>query len=178
MLSDIVHAATGTISGATSGATSGGAIGGVPGAVIGGIASGIASGIGGLADIGINETLRKDQLDLKKDLYQYNLENIQALPNTLLNVGALTDVNKLYPYIEVYDCTETEKQALRNKIKYNGMSIGVISEGLSNYLIDDASERSFIKGQIIRIDLHDDYHMLKNIRQEFETGFFINRGGN
>lgn len=124
-----------------------------------------------------NNRLREDQLDLKKDLYQYNLENIQALPNTVLNIGTLTDVNKLYPYIEVYDCTEVEKQALRNKIKYNGMSIGVISEGLSQYLIDSPSERSFIKGQIIRIDLHDDYHMLKTIKEELEIGFFINKGG-
>lgn len=177
-MNDITNAVTGTISGITGGATTGFAVGGPAGAVAGGIVSGIASGIGGALDVSINDTLRKDQLDLKKDLYNYTLQNIQALPNTILNVGTLNDVNKLYPYIEVYDCTSVEKQALLNKIKYNGMSIGVISEGLSEYIIDHASDRSFIKGQIIKIDLHDDYHMLKQIRQEFETGFFINRGGN
>ena len=125
---DITNAAVGTLQGLTTGAMIGG--GGVGGAIGAGV-GGIGSAITGAADVIINEQLRNEAMDYTKDLYAYSLGNIRALPNVLTQVGAFDITNKVFPIIEYYTATDTEKEALRNKIKYNGMTvmrIGTIQE--------------------------------------------------
>jgi hypothetical protein len=109
-------------------------------------------------------------LDYSRDLYGYSLGNIKALPDSLSKTSALAYNNKLFPFLEYYSCTSTEKDALRNKIKYNGMTvmrIGTVQEFLR-------AERTYIKAKIIRIeDLEDEYHMLNEIASEMSKGVFI-----
>lgn len=168
---EIIGAAIGTVQGGMMGAASGMQYG--PGAAIAGGAGGtLASLGGGIADVYFNEQLRNEALDYTKDMYGYNLGNIQALPTSLTKTSAFTYNNKIFPILEYYTCTEQEKQALRDKIKYNGMTvmrIGTIAEFIPN------AEKQYIKGRIIRLEgIEEDYHFLKAISEEiFKGAFFL-----
>lgn len=167
-INDIVSAEVGTGTGLAAGAASGGMLGGLVGATAGTIVGYGASLAGGLADIHINQKLREEQLSLKKDLWNYSLQNIQALPQTLSKVGALNANNKLFPFIEVYDCTEEEKEAIRNKIIYNGMTINRIGQ-----ILDFMSEDRFLQCTLIRTDIHDEWNVIRNIKDELEMGVYL-----
>lgn len=162
--------ATGTIQGGVSGATTGALVGGGWGALIGGITGSATSLAGGIADIYYNNKLRAEALDYTKDMYGFNLENIKAMPNTLTKVSAFNGNNKIYPVLEYYTCTEVEREAFKNKIKYNGMTVGVIDK-IENYL---QVEPTYIKGKIIRLEnLEEDFHIAKVISDEIYKGVFI-----
>ena len=167
---EIIGAAIGTVQGGMMGAASGMQYG--PGAAIaGGVGGTLASLGGGIADIYFNEQLRNEALDYTKDMYGYNLGNIQALPTSLTKTSAFTYNNKIFPILEYYTCTDQEKQALRDKIKYNGMTvmrIGTIAEFIPN------AEKQYIKGRIIRLEgIEEDYHFLKAISEEIFKGAFF-----
>lgn len=165
-----IGAITGTAQGATSGAMVGMMTGNPYAALAGGIIGGSASGIAGIADIKLNEQLRREALDYSQDQFGYQLQNIQALPYSLTKVGAQNNDYKLFPFLEFYTCSDTEKQALRDKIKYNGMTImriGTIEEFMQ-------PERSYIKGKLIRLEtISDDYHIVNMISKELNEGVFI-----
>lgn len=169
-VNDVFNAVTGTMQGGVTGAAAGGIAGGPFGAIAGAAVGTVASAAGGIIDVSINEKLRNDALDLTKDQFGYNLGNIQARPNTLSKTGSMNIDNPYIPYLEYYTCTEQEKEALRNKIKYNGMTVMRIGK-IVDYI---KNEPTFIKGKIIRFEnLEDDYHLAKSIAQEINKGVFI-----
>jgi hypothetical protein len=155
-IQDIAGMAVGTVQGAATGAV---LSGNLAGAAVG---AGV-SAVGGVADLYINEQLRKEGLDYTRDMFGFQMGNIQALPNVLTKIGAF-DINyKNFPFVEYYTCTDVEKEALRNKIKYNGMTVGRIDK-ISNFI---GSSETYIKGQVIRItNLHEDTHLLNAIYNE------------
>lgn len=172
-ISSIFNAFTGTATGAVGGAATGGKLGGPTGAIAGAAVGGISSAAGGIADVYIGEKLRNDALDLSKDQFNFSLENIQALPNTLSKVSSFDYNNKIFPILEYYSCTEQEKVIFRNKMKYNGMTIMRIDK-LSNFITAD---ESFVKGQLIRLnDISEDYHMAQVIADELFNGLYIQEG--
>lgn len=104
------------------------------------------------------------------DQFNFQLGNIQALPMSLTKSSALTYNNKIWPILEYYTATDVEKEALINKLKYNGMTVMVIDE-IRNYL---QLEPSFIQGQMIRLeDLSDDSHIAYAIYDEIKKGVYI-----
>lgn len=167
---EVVSAITGTVQGAVQGAMGGALAGGGTGAMIGGVVGGTASAIGGAIDVMNNEKLRQEALDYTKDNFGYQLGNIKALPDSLVKLPAQTYNNKIYPFVEFYTCTDEEKEALRNKLKYNGMTImriGSIGQFLHN-------DYSYIKGQLIRLeDTGCDSHEVMYIASELNKGVFI-----
>ena len=169
-------AAAGTLQGAASGAMIGSmAGGGILGAAAGAVLGGTISGIGGVQDIKYNQMLRNEAIDFTKDNFGYQLGNIQALPNTLSRVSAFNNNNKLFPVLEYYTATDVEKEALENKIKYNGMTVMCIGT-IEDYVTYD---ESYIKGKIIRMPLlSDDFHVANNIVQEINQGLYIQGGNN
>ena len=162
--------ASGVISSAFGGATSGALIGGPVGGVVGGLIGAGASIAGGLRDIDLNNKLRNEAIDFAKDNFGYQMGNIQALPDNLTKVSSFNQNNKFFPILEYYTCTETEKQALINKIKYNGMTvmrIGTISEFMKD-------EPTYIKGQLIRLEtIKEDTTYINEIANEINKGVFI-----
>lgn len=170
-INDIVSAYTGTVTGATSGAVTGAmAGGGVWGAVAGGLVGGAASGVAGAADVKINQLLRMEAIDYTKDQFGYQLQTIRARPDTLSRTTSFNINNKYFPYIEIFSCTDVEKEALENKIKYNGMTVMRIGR-ISDFL---QSTPSYIKGQLIRLEnLDDDFHVANTISGEINKGMFI-----
>lgn len=163
--------AAGVISSAFGGATSGAIVSGnAVGGVVGGLIGAGASIAGGLRDIELNNKLRNEALDFAKDNFGYQMGNIKALPDNLTKVSSFNQNNKFFPILEYYTCTETEKQALINKIKYNGMTvmrIGTISEFMKD-------EPTYIKGQLIRLEtIKEDTTYINEIANEINKGVFI-----
>lgn len=160
----------GAASTALGGAFSGAILGGGLGAGIGAGLGGGLSVLAGIRDLQLNDKLRTEAIDYLKDQFGYQLGNIQALPDSLGKTTAFTYNNKIFPILEYYTCTDEEKEALKNKIYYNGMTvmrIGTISEFIR-------SEPSYIKGQIIRLEgTENNYHVVNEIANEINKGVFI-----
>lgn len=159
----------GVIGGMTGGAmagTKGGIAGMASGLVVGGIGSAVAGGI----DMILNERTRIEALDYTKDQFGYSLGNIQAIPTSLSKTSAFTYNNKIFPILEFYTCTEEEKRALENKLKYNGMTvmrIGTIQEFIRE-------TPTYIKGKLIRLEnTGEDFHYVSELAKEFDKGVFI-----
>ena len=161
-IGDIASLVGGTASGAA-----GGALVGPIGAAVGGV----ISAVGGAIDIGINEKLRAEAMDYKRDMFGMQMGNIQALPSNITKTTAFTYNNKIFPILEYYTCTDEEKTALTNKLKYNGMTVGRIGK-IADYLANASDQ--YIKGRIIRIEgVSDDFHYYKAISDEIYKGAFF-----
>lgn len=166
--------AAGTVGAAVQGGSAGLTAGGPVGAVAGAVVGGALSLIGGLRDRELNDRLRAETIDYAKDQFGYQLGNIKALPQSLSKVSAYNVDNKYFPFLEYYTCSEVEKQALRDKIKYNGMTvmtIGTMREYVLNYSGEDPM---YFKGKLIRLaDFDGDYHILNALAAEINKGVFI-----
>ena len=153
--------------GGIAGGAAGGALAGAGGAVIG---AGI-SAIGGAADIAIGDKLRAEAMDYKRDMFGMQMGNIQALPTNITKTTAFTYNNKLFPILEYYTCTIEERNALLDKLRYNGMTVGRIGK-IADYLANASDQ--YIKGRIIRIEgVSDDFHYYKAISDEIYKGAFF-----
>lgn len=168
--SDVYSAIAGTVSGATTGALSGAMVGGGIGAAVGGVVGGITSLGAGLADVQNNELLRNLNISNMRDQFGYQLDNIKALPQGLAKTSAFTNNNKLFPVIEYYSCTNEEREAVRNKIVYNGMTIMRIGR-IKDFTREN--ELTYIKGKLIRTDVADDFHMVAVINDELQKGVYL-----
>ena len=169
------------IAGMVAGSLQGGASGAMMGSVIGGgIGMGVGAALGttaslaaGIADLSNMKKLQSEQKSYATDMYNYNLGNIKATPNTLTKTSAFTILNKLVPFLEYYTCTDDEKQAFINKLSYNGMSIGVIGT-VRNYIDNIYNNHKYIQGSIIHIDLdNEEAHMRNAINDELMRGVRI-----
>ena len=167
----LANAITGTLKGGTTGGMAGGMVGGPWGAVAGAVVGTVASGVGGVMDLTIQKELQRDAKDYAKDNFKMNLQNIHALPNTLNKVSSLVATSKLFPFIEFYTCTDTEREAFRKKLKYNGYTIeriGFIKDFLN------PSDTTFIKAKLIRNEtITCDADELLEIANELNKGVFI-----
>ena len=117
----------GDIASAVGGIVGGAAAGGMMGtgtAIVGGVASMGA----GIADIAIGDKLRAEAMDYKRDMFGMQMGNIQALPTNITKTTAFTYNNKLFPILEYYTCTIEERNALLDKLRYNGMTVGRIGK--------------------------------------------------
>lgn len=179
-----IQAIVGALSGATTGAMAGASVGGVAGGVIGGVIGGAASAIGGYQDIKNTKALQAEAIDYKQDLFGYQLGNVKALPNSIAKSTAYNIINKIFPIIEFYDCTEEERAIVAKKIAWNGMTvmaIGRIADYIGNNWtckVNDntyISDKGYIKGQLIRLesDNIDDAHLQATIIEEINKGWYF-----
>lgn len=167
---DIANAIAGTVQGGVTGATSGGLIGGLTGGILGTVVGGAASAWAGKKDVEINQALRNEAIDFTKDNFGYQLGNIQALPYTLTKVSSFNNNNKIFPILEYYTCTDREKEAFREKLKYNGMTVMAIGK-IKDYIQYD---ETYIKGKIIRLpEINEDFHIANEISKEINLGVYI-----
>lgn len=174
---NLTGAITGSFTGAAGGALTGAKLAGPYGAIAGGVAGfagGTVLGIaGGLKN---NEWLARQQGEAKSyaiDMYNYQLGNIKALPQSLTKADPITYNNKVWPVIEEFSCTDEEKEVIKNKIKYNSMTVMAIGT-LNDYSTSDDFDDVYVKGQLIRLtDVADDFHVVDAIYQEVDKGFYI-----
>lgn len=173
----VFNAVTGTIMGGAAGVVAG-SKGGIPGMIAGGIVGTAASAVGGALDVHYGDILRAEALDYTKDMFNYQLDNIKAMPDSLAKVTAFTNNNKIFPILEYYTCTPTEKRAIANKIAWNGMTvmrIGTINEFINNsWTYENITSKNYIKGKLIRLDsVKDDYHKLNALSGELNQGLYF-----
>jgi hypothetical protein len=162
--------------GISTGTTIGSISSGPIGAAVG-LGTGAVSLTAGMVDYQLSEKLRNEAIDYRVDQFGYQLGNIKALPYGLSKISSLNENNKIFPFIEYYTCTDEEKEALKNKIAYNGASIGRIGT-IREYLYQRKFENKtgfwYIKGKMIRLlDFGGDYQQLNVIASEMLKGIFI-----
>ena len=155
--------------GGAAGAAAGAQMGGVNGMAIGaGVGAVLGAGTSAL-DFRNNLRMMEENRQYKIDMYGYNLQNIQAIPTSLTKTSALTYNTRVWPFIEYYTCTEAERNALKDKMKYNGMTIMKIAK-LNEYSL---GEGNFFKGQLIRLNINVDSHMAYEIYNELNKGVYL-----
>lgn len=169
----IINAITAGIGGATSGAFAGsigGAAGTITGAAIGGTIGTAASIYGMNRDLMYSNQLYNEAKSFAQDQFNLSLQNIQALPYSLNRVGAYDINNKYFPFLEFYSCSDEEKEAVKNFILYNSMTVNAIGT-IESYM---QGEPTFIRAQLIRIDnLAEDYHAFAELASELHKGIYI-----
>ena len=151
-----------------------GAVAGPVGAIVGGVL-GLAAGA---TDVGLQAAKYSEDKSYAQDMHRYQLDNIRALPYSLSKTTAFTFNNKVFPILEYYTCTETEKIAIANEIANTGMTIGVVGNigdyAYNEWSYGDITSRGFIKGKLIRIEgLDEDYHLAQDIANEFNKGVYL-----
>lgn len=156
----------------------------VGGTMLGGGLGGILGGGIALGTSLLNQSMQADWLGRSQkeaksyliDNFNYTLGNIKAIPNSLAKVSALNEVNKIFPFIEIYEATEEEKELFISKLHYNGMNFNKIV-GFGSYFDSLPNEEVFIKGQMIRMDYaKTDSHITYQIHEELLKGIFIDKG--
>lgn len=178
-----VNAALGTLSGGAQGAAAGAAAGPV-GAIVGGVVGTLTSAAGAIADAEFLKQRQQENLSYTKDMYGFNMQNIQMVPQGLAKVAADNANNTLVPVLEYYSCDDIEKIALLNKLKYNGMTIMRIGKlddftaavDYENLDFDDVGpqDRVYVKGKLIRLEnLKEDFHVAMALKEEINMGVFI-----
>ncbi len=155
---------------AGQGALTGAMAGGGYGAIAGAAAGALASGTGFALDAPMFEKSLHEQRQYAIDKFNYQLGNIKALPYTITKVGAFDINSKIWPFLEYYTCTDTEKEILRNKIIYQGMTVMAI-DTLDKYL---TGEGHFTKAELIRNDtIKINNHELNEIYNELIKGVYL-----
>lgn len=177
-MQDIIGAGMGTMQGAVSGAFTGSVMSPGIGTAIGAAVGGLTSAAGGMADVLINDKLRSEAIDYTRDQFGLNIRNIQAQPNTLSRITALTQNNTIFIAVEYYTCTEEEKEAVAKKIAWNGMTvnaIGKIKDYINNnWSYNNIESKGYIKGRLIRLDdIQEDFHIVKVIAEEINKGVYM-----
>ena len=159
------------ITGGAAGAATAAKLGsGLTGAIAGGLVGAIGGGITAGVDLANTVKMMEENKQYAIDMYGYNLQNIQAVPTSLTKTSALTYNTRVWPFIEYYTCTEAERKALKDKIKYNGMTIMKVGQ-LSDYSL---GKDNFYKGQVIRLpDSRIDGHMAFEIYNELNKGVYL-----
>lgn len=167
---------TGTLGGIVGGAKAG-AKAGPFGAALGAI-TGYTAGFAGGA---VNKYFEGDWLNRQQaeardyaiDMYGYQLGNIKAQPYSIARSESLTNNHKIFPLIEIYECTDTDLAALYSKLTYNSMTIMAVGQ-LQNYYNSSDIDKVYLKGQLIRLDtINDDFHIIDAIYQELNKGFYV-----
>lgn len=139
--------ATGTLQGAATGAFAG-RVGGAVGAGVGAAVGAVGSLAAGLADYSMMGDRQREDKDYTIESYRMQLGNIKALPYTINKVTPLTNNNKIFPVLELYECTDKEKELFEEYLKYKSMSIDSIGS-INMYLQDTPT---FISGTLIRLE--------------------------
>lgn len=154
-----------TIAGGVGGGlATGSPYGAIAGAAIGGAGSAIGYGV----DMNLMERSLQEQRQFSIDKFKMQLENIQALPYTLTKVGAFNINSKVFPFLEYYTCSEQEKEALKLKIQYEGMTVGVV-DILGNYM-----GGGYVQADLIRNEsIIEDSHLLDDIYIELTKGVYM-----
>lgn len=180
---DVVNAITGSVQGAVGGAVAGamvgsaaGPIGTVVGGVIGGVAGGVSSAVGGGIDVQNNRKLRNDTISKAKTLFNYQLDNIKALPNTIRNVGCLTVDNVLVPVLEFYQASDDEIDTFNKKMQFYGMSVMKVGSVID--YINPIGE-TFVQGYLLRLISPEgvteeaDNHLAEELSNELQKGLYF-----
>lgn len=105
--------------------------------------------------------------------------NIKSQGTSISKITAINEANKLIPFIEYYDSTDEDREAITYKLKYNGMTINRIGK-IIDY-INTSDDYQYYQSKLIlpenesgEHDYDYDYDYLNALGLELSQGFFIN----
>jgi len=153
-----------TVSSGVNGGIAGGMAGGVYGAIAGAVVGTVAGMAGGAADYSNLKKRQSEEINYKKDMFNFGLQNIKALPNSLNKTSSINANSKYVPFIEVYSATDSEKAILRKFIEYNGMTAGYVG---------NIDMNGFVKANIIRYFGSYGSHELNELNNELMKGVYL-----
>lgn len=143
-----------------------------------GIGAGLTSAAVGAADIHLSEQLYKEKISYSKDLQALQLGNIKALPNSIAKTTAYTENNKIFPILEYYTCTESEKISFAELISNYSMNAGFID--VPEHYITNKWEykgiqsKGFFSAEIIQIfGVEEDDNVISEIAKELRLGVYL-----
>lgn len=161
---DIANAVTGGLSGIVGGAM----VGGIAGGVIGGLASAAAGGL----DIYANKQLRADQKEAMLQQFDWQNQNIQALPNTITKLTNFNEETPKVPYLEIYTCTDEEKDNFKKYLALRDYTINRYGRFID--YVKPNNKRTFLRGTLIRLEgVKDDAHYIAALADEVKQGFYV-----
>lgn len=166
----VTDSVRGTARGALSGLVTGGPVGAIAGAVVGG---GISTAQA-VTDTVLNDKTRRYQKMIRDDArqasidnFQYQLGNIQAMPDTLTRVSTFNPDYRIYPLLEIFTCTEQDDYNYRESIKWNGFETNVICQL-------NCFSSGYVQGSILRFDgMSISATEAREINSELEGGIYI-----
>ena len=137
-----------------------------------GVTTGILTGAAAVADVAIGNSKYQNSKNAMIDIFDLQLGNIKARPDSLKNISAYNINNKYFPFIEIYSATDEEKEALRLKLKYEGMTVNTIAK-MSDF-VNATADLNFFKAQLIRNEnIAVDFQILDAIGVELERGIYL-----
>ena len=169
----IVNTASATAMGAIAGASLGDlGVGSMFGSKSVGAAAGagIAGGTVGVAmalQTAANATLMAYEEDLQQQRFDLNIGTIKNLPNTINRVSSFNEIilRDFWFIIEVYECSDLEKNIVNNFIVNYGYGIGTF-DLISNYL----KNGWFIRANLLRSNYAVNLHSIAN--KELKGGIY------
>lgn len=111
-----------------------------------------------------NEALYQEGLDLSRDLFEYQMENLKSQPGIPSKVTTLDCKSLDGVYLEFYSTNETELEAINNFYKYNGNRIDAYGTFEQYY-------GWFVKGKIIK-SLYYTQPELDELNRRLSMGIF------
>lgn len=162
-----IQGAVSTVTGALTGAAGGALVGSrVPliGTAAGAAAGAGASMIAGAVDLALMGERQKEDISYKKDIFNFSLDNIQALPNSLYKTSAIVANSRYVPFIEFYSATDQEKAILAEYITYNGMTAGYVGP---------ITTTGFVQGNIIRFNGNLEAQEIDAFNEELLKGVYL-----
>ena len=124
----------------------------------------------------MTEQIQGLTLAQSRDLFNYQLDNIKNQPDTIKKLTSINVDFRIFPFVEIYECTEQELTIFRDNIKYNGMTL-MVTGFIENYLKDN--DETFIQGTLIRFNefekQENDYTLVQRINDELNKGVYITK---
>lgn len=131
------------------------------------------------AAFNISETTNvgRDAINNAKDQQQFNVENIQARPYSLTNIGCINYDFKYFPFIEYYTCTVEEKDSIRKYLELNGYALNI-----TGTVRDYWKQGKFISGTLMLSNGigfgAGNASILQDLSSEYARGIFYSENWN
>jgi hypothetical protein len=137
-----------------------------------GAVAGAASAAGGIVDLAVGNSIYQKNKQGQIDIFNFNLGNIQARPDTLKKVSSYNINNKYFPFLEFFSATDEEKEVLKKKIEFEGMT--VMSIGKISDFLEVRPGFNFFKGQLLQgTNIASNFRIVDAISVELEKGVYI-----
>lgn len=125
-----------------------------------------------VASSAIGAYLQTKAIEDETYLRELKLGDIKAMPDVITQIGAFNINNKLFPLLEIYDATASEKASLRSYLERRSFDIGRTAT-VEDYLNYDA-DRTWIEAALLEVpDFTGDAHELAFLKSELSQGVYI-----
>lgn len=165
IVNTITAAAMGAIGGA---ALTGGGVAGIVGAGVGGAAAGAVVGYANYIQATQNDKLREFETSQQRQNFDLQIGTIKNLPNSINRISSFNEIilQDFWFVIEIYECSDYEKEIVDYFIDNYGYGIGVFSF-ISNFY----KEGWFIRSTLVTSNFLPNLHEIA--AKEFMRGIYI-----